>query len=173
MRDDGLATRLGHLARRLVEAATRLAINFYSCVNTATQHAAVAAINGPQDAIELKLSTFAQRRDVIVDALNRLPGVHCVVPGGAFYAFPDITGTGFSSSELQNRWLEEAGVAAISGASFGPLGEGHVRFSYASSLDNIREAMRRLGAWLGQHRRVAPAAVRVSRFFPHPTHEAP
>ena len=97
------------------------------------------------------VETFAQRRDVIVSALNRLPGVRCALPGGAFYAFPDITGTGFSAHELQDRWLEELGVATIAGTSFGALGEGHIRFSYASSLDNIREAMRRIDAWLRQH----------------------
>jgi aspartate/methionine/tyrosine aminotransferase len=95
--------------------------------------------------------TFAQRREVIVEALNRLPGVRCALPGGAFYAFPDITATGFSARELQDRWLDDLGVATIAGTSFGARGEGHVRFSYASSLDDIREAMHRLDAWLRQH----------------------
>lgn len=136
---------------QLAEVATRLAINIYSCVNAATQHAAVAALTGPDEPVERMVRTFAERRDVIVEALNRLPGVRCALPGGAFYAFPDITATGFSARELQDRWLEEIGVATIAGTSFGARGEGHVRFSYASSLDNIREAMRRLDAWLRHH----------------------
>jgi aspartate aminotransferase len=135
----------------LAEVATRLAINIYSCVNAATQHAGIAALTGPQEPVERMVETFAQRRDVIVGALNRLPGVRCALPGGAFYAFPDITATGFSARELQDRWLDELGVATIAGTSFGTLGEGHVRFSYANSLDNIREAMRRIDAWLRQH----------------------
>src|SRR6185436_7116295 len=135
----------------LAEVATRLAINLYSCVNAAAQHAGVAALTGPQEPVDRMVETFARRRDVVVDALNRLPGVHCVSPEGAFYAFPNIAATGFSARELQDRWLDELGVAAIAGTSFGALGEGHVRFSYASSLENIREAMRRLGDWLDQH----------------------
>jgi aspartate aminotransferase len=98
------------------------------------------------------MKAFAERRTVIVEALNRLPGVRCVMPGGAFYAFPNITGTGFTARELQDRWLEEAGVATIAGTSFGDQGEGYIRFSYANSTDNIREALRRIEAWLSANR---------------------
>ncbi|MEP7124148.1 MAG: pyridoxal phosphate-dependent aminotransferase [Byssovorax sp.] len=138
----------------LAEIATRLSINIHSCVNAATQHAGIAALTGTQEPVDRMVATFAERREVIVEALNRLPGVRCAKPGGAFYAFPDITATGFSARELQDRWLDEIGVATIAGQSFGARGEGHLRFSYASSLDSIREAMRRLDAWLHDH--VAP-----------------
>lgn len=136
----------------LAEHATRLAINVHSCVNAATQWAGVAALNGPQDSVDEMMKAFAERRTVIVEALNRLPGVRCVMPGGAFYAFPNITGTGFTARELQDRWLEEAGVATIAGTSFGDQGEGYIRFSYANSTDNIREALRRIEAWLSANR---------------------
>ena len=142
----------------LAEAATRLAINLYSCVNAATQHAAIAALTGPQDAVDRMVATFAERRAVIVEGLNGLPGVRCGVPGGAFYAFADITGTGFSARELQDRWLDELGVATIAGTSFGARGEGHVRLSYATSLEDIREAMHRLGGWLCRHARLRRSA---------------
>jgi aspartate aminotransferase len=135
----------------LAEVATRLAINVYSCVNAAAQHAGVAALIGPQEPVEHMVATLARRRDAITLLLGRLPGVRCVLPGGAFYAFPDITGTGFSARVLQDRWLDELGVATIAGESFGALGAGHVRFSYANSLDHIQEAMRRLERWLQLH----------------------
>jgi len=135
----------------LAELATRLAINLFSCVNTAAQHAAVAALTGPQEHVERMVASFAGRRDAIVAALAGLPGIRCARPGGAFYAFPDVSGTGFTARTLQDRWLEELGVATIAGTSFGARGEGHVRFSYASSLADIHEAMRRLGGWLHDH----------------------
>ena len=136
---------------RLAEVATRLAVNIYSCVNAAAQHAGVAALTGPEEPVSRMVETFAERRDVIVEALNRLPGVRCARPDGAFYAFPDVTATGFSARELQDRWLDEIGVATIAGPSFGAGGEGHVRFSYARSVNDVREAMRRIDAWLTQH----------------------
>ena len=128
----------------LVEQATRLCVNDHSCVNAATQFAGIAALEGPQDSVDVMTSAFDERRRVIVDELNDMPGVTCVRPGGTFYAFPNITGTGMRSQELQERLLNEAGVAAISGTSFGALGEGYLRFSYANSTENIREAMRRM-----------------------------
>lgn len=134
--------------RPLAEIATRLAINIYSCVNAATQHAAIAALRGPQDAVARMVATFGQRRDVVVSALNALPGVSCRQPGGAFYAFADVRATGFSAHELQDRWLDEIGVATIAGTSFGAGGEGHVRLSYASALDQLNEAIRRIDGWL-------------------------
>jgi aspartate aminotransferase len=135
----------------LAEVATRLAVNIHSCVNAAAQHAGVAALTGPEEPVLRMVEILAARRHAIVEALNRLPGVRCALPGGAFYAFPDITATGFSARELQDRWLDELGVATIAGTGFGALGEGHVRLSYANSLDDIREAMRRLDGWLRQH----------------------
>ncbi len=134
----------------LVEHATRLAINDHSCVNAAAQHAAIEALNGPQDAVERMVAAFDRRRRVIVDELNAIPGFRCARPLGAFYAFPNIAGTGLGSGALQDRLLDEAGVATVAGTSFGALGEGYLRFSYASSTDRIREAMRRIRACLAK-----------------------
>jgi aspartate aminotransferase len=94
------------------------------------------------------VAAFVERRDYLVPALNALPGVRCAMPGGAFYTFPNITATGFNSRTLQSRLLDEAGVATVSGTSFGAYGEGHLRFSYAASLDALREAVARIGGWL-------------------------
>ncbi len=132
----------------LIEQATRLSINVHSCVNASAQYAGVAALQGPQDAVDHMVSAFDERRRVIVDALNSVPGFTCPEPGGAFYAFPNITGTGIASMDLQNKLLNEAGVAIISGTSFGAQGEGYVRFSYANSTENIIEAIRRVKACL-------------------------
>jgi len=133
---------------QLVDAATRLCINDHSCVNAATQHAGIAALTGPQDAVHEMVAAFDERRRVVVPELNQIPGFRCVEPGGAFYAFPNITGTGMTAREAQDRFLAEAGVATIAGTSFGAWGEGYLRFSYASSIDNIREAIRRIKACL-------------------------
>jgi aspartate/methionine/tyrosine aminotransferase len=128
----------------LVEAATRLAVNCHSCVNAATQQAAIAALRGPQDSVDTMVAAFDERRSVIVDGLNALPGVTCRTPGGAFYAFPNITGTGMDAHTLQDRLLEEAGVATIAGTSFGAYGEGYLRFSYANTVENIETALGRM-----------------------------
>ncbi len=132
----------------LVEHATRLAINDHSCVNAATQHAAIEALSGPQDAVERMVAAFDERRGVIVDELNAIPGFRCARPGGAFYVFPNIAGTRLDARTLQDRLLNEVGVATVAGTSFGALGEGYLRFSYANGIDNIREAMRRIRACL-------------------------
>jgi aspartate/methionine/tyrosine aminotransferase len=134
----------------LVETATRLAVNCHSCVNAATQQAAIAALRGPQDFVTAMVAEFDERRRVIVDGLNDIPGVTCRTPGGAFYAFPNISGTGLTSHELQDRLLEEAGVATIAGTSFGAYGEGYLRFSYANSVPNIETALQRMRALLGR-----------------------
>ena len=128
----------------LVAPATRLAINCHSCVNAASQYAGIEALTGPQDSVERMVAAFAERRGVIVEALNAIPGFRCSEPGGAFYAFPDITGTGIDAAALQDRLLAEAGVATVAGTSFGAHGEGYLRFSYANSTDNIRRAARRI-----------------------------
>jgi aspartate/methionine/tyrosine aminotransferase len=119
-------------------------------VNSATQFAGVAALDGPQDAVNDMVDAFDRRRRVIVERLNSLPGFRCVMPGGAFYAFPNIEGTGLRSRALQDRLLNEAGVAVISGTSFGIYGEGYLRFSYAASVDAIESALERIGAFLEQ-----------------------
>ncbi|MSQ31097.1 MAG: pyridoxal phosphate-dependent aminotransferase [Dehalococcoidia bacterium] len=128
--------------------AERLAVNSYSCVNAATQFAAIAALEGPQDDVARMLAAFDERRQLIVRGLNAIPGVRCADPGGAFYAFPNIKGTGLDSRTFQRRLLEEAGVAVISGTSFGAMGEGYVRFSYAASAEAISEALARVRAFL-------------------------
>ena len=139
----------------LVAPATRLAINCHSCVNAASQYAGIEALTGPQDSVERMVAAFDERRGVIVEALNAIPGFRCTEPGGAFYAFPDITGTGMGAAELQDRLLAEAGVATVAGTSFGACGEGYLRFSYANSTDNIRQAARRIRECLsGPSRRV-------------------
>ncbi len=142
--------RLGYAVwpQDLVEHATRLAINIHSCVNAATQWAGIEALKGPQDPVERMVRAFDERRQVIIERLNGLPGVRCVRPGGAFYAFPNITGTGFSSRQLQDDLLSEVGVALVSGTSFGDLGEGYIRFSYASSIANIEDAIERIARFL-------------------------
>ncbi len=127
-----------------VDHATRLAINDHSCVNAAAQYAGLAALTGPQDAVTEMVAEFDARREVIVRALNSLPGVTCTDAAGAFYAFPNITGTGMSARAAQDRFLEEAGVATVAGTSFGAFGEGYLRFSYANSTENILEAVDRI-----------------------------
>jgi len=128
----------------LIADAERLQINSNSCTNAATQVAGIEALRGPQDAVDRMRQAFDERRAIIVDELNKIPGFSCTTPKGAFYAFANTSGTGLSSRELEERFLTEAGVASISGTSFGHLGEGYMRFSYANSADNIREGLRRV-----------------------------
>jgi aspartate/methionine/tyrosine aminotransferase len=132
----------------LVEGATRLAINCHSCVNAASQYAGIAALDGPQDSVDHMVTAFDQRRGVIVAGLNAIDGVSCRTPGGAFYAFPNVTGTGINARDLQSRLLEDVGIATIAGTSFGAYGEGYLRFSYANSVDNIRRALDRMAEFL-------------------------
>ena len=134
----------------LVEGATRLAVNCHSCVNSAAQHAGIAALEGPQDAVDGMVSAFDRRRRLIVKGLNNLPGIRCCIPAGAFYAFPNITETGLTARNLQDRLLEEAGVATVAGTSFGAMGEGYIRFSYANSIENIEQALSRVEDLLEQ-----------------------
>ena len=134
--------------KALIEQATRLAINCHSCVNAPTQFAGIAALEGPQDEVVKMVEAFDARRKVVVEELNKLSGVSCVEPGGAFYAFPNISRTGLRAKEFERRLLEEAGVATVAGTSFGSYGEGYLRLSYANSTENIREAIRRMDGWL-------------------------
>ena len=144
--------RLGYAVwpRRLIEGATRLAINCHSCVNAPTQWAGIAALTGPQAPVTEMVAAFAARRRVVIEELNAIPGISCIAPGGAFYAFPNITGTGIAAKELEVKLLEEAGVATVAGTSFGRFGEGYLRLSYANSVDNIRAAMDRIRTWLAE-----------------------
>jgi aspartate/methionine/tyrosine aminotransferase len=134
----------------LVEPVTRLAINSVSCTSAFSQYAAIAALDGPWDQVEAMVAEFRRRRDVVVAGLNDIPGVSCLEPQGAFYAFPDITGTGQSAADLQARLLADAGVAALAGTAFGAYGEGFLRFSYANSVENIRLALEAMRAQLSQ-----------------------
>jgi aspartate/methionine/tyrosine aminotransferase len=122
--------------------------NSNSCTATFVQKAGQAALQGPQDEVKAMVEEFRKRRDTIVKGLNTLPGVHCFKPRGAFYVFPNITGTGFESAELANLLLNEAGVACLSGTAFGAHGEGFLRLSYANSLENINTALQSIGDFL-------------------------
>ena len=125
----------------LVEPVTRLAINSVSCTSAFSQYAAIAALEGPWEPVAEMVAEFRRRRDIVVAGLNDIPGIRCIEPRGAFYAFPNITGTGLTSTELQARLLRQAGVAALPGTAFGPYGEGFLRLSYANSVDNIQAAL--------------------------------
>ncbi|MGH3301932.1 MAG: pyridoxal phosphate-dependent aminotransferase [Streptosporangiaceae bacterium] len=138
----------GVFPAELVEPVTRMVINSVSCTSAFSQYAAIAALEGPSAPVEEMVAEFARRRDVIVAGLNDIPGLSCVQPQGAFYAFPSIAGTGLTSAELQARLLTEAGVAALAGTAFGTFGEGFLRFSYANSVENIRAALRAITAAL-------------------------
>jgi len=142
--------RLGYAIwpKELAEPATRLAINCHSCVNAPTQFAGLAALTGPQHAVHEMTRAFDTRRKIIVPELNDIPGFSCVNPGGAFYAFPNISGTGLTARQFQDGLLEEVGVATVAGTSFGEYGEGFIRFSYANSIENIQTALQRIRVWL-------------------------
>jgi len=132
------------MPQKLADAVNLLMVNSNSCTATFTQKAGLAALQGPQDDVTTMVTEFRKRRDVIVKRLNEIPGFRCSTPAGAFYAFPNVTGTGVSSKDLADLLLNEAGVACLNGTAFGKHGDGYLRFSYASSLTNIEEAMRRI-----------------------------
>lgn len=137
---------------KLYDYARKLAVNLHSCVNASAQYAGLAALTGPQDAAAAMVAEFDRRRQVVVDGLNKLPGMSCTVPKGAFYAFPNIKGTGWKAKPLAASLLEEAGVAIIGGPDFGILGEGYVRLSYANSRENIVRALERMGEFLANRK---------------------
>jgi len=128
----------------LAEAVNILTVNSNSCTASYTQRAGMAALEGPQDCVTAMVAEFAKRRTAIVRGLNEIPGFRCLAPAGAFYAFPNVTGTGIRSKELADMLLNDAGVACLNGAGFGKYGEGYIRFSYANSLPNILEAIERI-----------------------------
>ncbi len=148
----------GVFPTELVQHVERLISNTVSCTASFAQVAARAALEGPQDDVDAMLAEFHRRRDAIVAGLNELPGVRCLMPQGAFYAFPNITATGLASRELADRLLQEAGVAVLSGTAFGQYGEGYLRLSYANSLPNIEKALQRMGELLATIRPTAAAA---------------
>jgi aspartate/methionine/tyrosine aminotransferase len=146
--------RLGYAVwpGKLYELARKLSVNLHSCVNAPTQYAGLAALTGPQDAVTAMVAEFDKRRRVVVDGLNRLPGLSCAMPKGAFYAFPNVKRTGWKAKPLAAALLEDAGVALIGGPDFGVLGEGYVRVSYANSTENILRALDRIGDFLASRK---------------------
>jgi aspartate/methionine/tyrosine aminotransferase len=137
---------------KLYDYARKLAVNCYSCVNAATQYAGLAALIGPQDDVHKMVAEFDKRRKVVVEGLNRLPGVSCATPKGAFYAFPNVKRTGWKAKPLASALLEDAGVAVIGGPDFGVLSEGYMRLSYANSTANILRALERMGEFLASRK---------------------
>ncbi|MCX7304819.1 MAG: pyridoxal phosphate-dependent aminotransferase [Hyphomicrobiales bacterium] len=136
----------------LYDKVRKLAVNCWSCVNAPSQFAGIAAIDGPQDEVEKMMKAFDRRRKVVVDGLNALPGVSCITPKGAFYAFPNVSQTGWKAKKLASEMLEQAGVALIGGPDFGILGEGYIRLSYANSEENILRALERMKEFLARTR---------------------
>jgi aspartate aminotransferase len=138
--------RLGYgvMPVELAEKVTRLMVNSNSCTAAFTQLAGIAALEGPQDETHTMLEAFRARRQVVVDGLNKIPGFRCAQPAGAFYAFPNVQGTGLPSKQLADRLLQDAGVALLDGACFGRYGMGYLRISYANSVENLQLAMERI-----------------------------
>jgi aspartate aminotransferase len=146
--------RLGYgiFPGKLYDYARKLAVNLHSCVNAPTQFAGLAALQGPQDEVHRMVAEFDSRRKVVTAGLNKLPGVSCIVPKGAFYAFPNIKRTGWKAKELATALLNDSGVATIGGPDFGVLGEGYLRLSYANSTENILKALDRMGEFLSKRK---------------------
>ena len=129
---------------QFIELVTRMAINSYSCVSAANQVAAIAALEGPHDFLEDMMKQFTRRRRLIVDGLNSIPGITCNNPGGAFYVFPNVSGTGITGEKFAEKCLYEAGVAIVPGTSFGKSAKDFVRFSFANSYENIEKALEKI-----------------------------
>jgi len=146
--------RLGYAVwpGKLYDLARKLAVNLHSCVNASAQYAGLAALKGPQDEVWKMIAEFDKRRKVVVEGLNKLPGVTCATPKGAFYAFPNVKNTGWKAKALAASLLDDAGVAIIGGPDFGILGEGYVRVSYANSTENILKALDRMGEFLASRK---------------------
>lgn len=142
--------RMGYAVwpQHLMDTARKIAVNCWSCVNAPAQYAGLAALTGPQDAVDTMMAAFDERRKITVDGLNALPGVSCKMPKGAFYAFPNITETGWKSKALATELLENAGIATIGGPDFGVRGEGYLRISYANSAQEIQSALNRFNTFL-------------------------
>jgi aspartate/methionine/tyrosine aminotransferase len=138
--------RLGYgiVPEALITPFSRLIVNSVSCTNAATQWAGVEALTGPQDSVDAMVAEFRDRRDLVVDGLNSIPGVTCLRPAGAFYAFPNIAGTSLTGAELAEKLLKEGGVSVLAGTAFGHVGGDHLRLSYANSRPNLEEAILRM-----------------------------
>jgi aspartate/methionine/tyrosine aminotransferase len=146
----GWRVGFGVMPLELVEPISRLVTNSVSCTASATQMAVMEAMDGPQDDAYQMVAEFKKRRDIIVDGLNRIPGIRCATPNGAFYVFPNIEDTGMTSRALADALLEEAGVACLAGESFGEFGDGYLRFSFANSTENIEKALDRIETHLSK-----------------------
>jgi aspartate aminotransferase len=133
----------GIMPTGMAENFARIQTNITSCTATFTQRACLAALRGPREEVNAMVAEFRRRRDFIIEGLNKLPGVRCNLPEGAFYAFPNVQGTGIDCQVLAKRLLEEKGVAALAGTCFGKFGDGFLRFSYANSVENIAKALKR------------------------------
>ena len=144
--------RLGYgvMPEWMVDAVNRLMVNSNSCTASFTQRAGLAALQGSQEHVSRMVEEFKRRRDVFCSAINDVPGFRCALPGGAFYAFADVQGTGIESKKLADVLMNEAGVACLDGAGFGVQGNGYLRFSYANSLENLQEAVRRIASLSGK-----------------------
>src|SRR5882672_7669202 len=143
--------RLGYgiMPAPMAQVVAKLQTNATSCTATFSQLAAVQALRGDQSSVDAMVAEFRRRRDAIVDGLRAIPGLTCARPKGAFYVFPNITRTGYGSKALADKLLDQGGVACLSGTAFGEFGEGHLRFSYANSMENIQEALRRIASVVG------------------------
>lgn len=141
----------------LVDAVNKLMVNSNSCTASFSQRAGIAAIDGPQDEVDRMVAEFRRRRDAFCAGLNEIPGWRCRLPGGAFYAFANVRGTGVNSKELAHRLLHEAGVAGLSGTAFGAYGDGYIRFSYAAAFEQLMDAVDRIKTWMARN---APSAGR-------------
>jgi aspartate aminotransferase len=146
--------RLGYAVwpGKLYDYARKLSVNLHSCVNASAQYAGLAALTGPQDEADKMVAEFDKRRKVVTEGLNKLPGVSCAVPKGAFYAFPNVKRTGWKAKDLATALLNDTGVVTIGGPDFGILGEGYLRLSYANSTENILKALDRMGQFLASRK---------------------
>ena len=143
----------GVMPQSLAEKFGLLMVNSNSCTATFTQRAALAALQGPQDEVHAMVAEFKRRRDIFVTGLREIPGIRCPLPGGAFYLFPNVSDLGLSSQEFADTLLYEGNVAALSGHGFGAFGEGHIRFSFANSVENIQKALNRIAVCVRNIRR--------------------
>lgn len=134
----------GHFPEEMIPHVLHLIINSWSCLQPFIQHAGIEALTGPRDEVEAMLASFKERRDLVVERLNQIPGVHCVRPAGAFYAFPNITETGMTSRECSQYLLDNANVAVLPGTDFGKFGEGYLRLSFANSMERLEQALNRM-----------------------------
>jgi aspartate/methionine/tyrosine aminotransferase len=152
--------RLGYaiVPPTLRDAYGTLVINTISGATAFAQAGAIEALRGPQDEVEAMVEEFRARREIVVEGLSAIPGIRCHKPQGAFYVFPEVSGTGFDGEELAHRLLHEAGVCVLAGTAFGDVGTSHVRISYANSRENLAEAIRRIDAFVRAH---APAGLRA------------